>query len=102
MSILAGIEGLIGSGEIGFALTINFNKGNVIVDKFFIIKAFYISLFLKMKFEIKIGICEIKFVIYIFNMPLFGVKVEKHEIIKKILGKMIYEDFILNNNNQLS
>ena len=36
MAFLAGIKGLLGSGEIGFALTINFNKGDIIVDKFYI------------------------------------------------------------------
>ena len=106
MSILAGIEGLLGSGEIGFSLTINFNNGNIIIDKFYIYKAFYISLFLMIEIEIETSIIDFKFKIYIFNVPLFGIKIEMHSIFEKILGKMInnyfIKDYILKNKYQLA
>ena len=101
MAFLAGIKGLLGKGEIGYSLNINFNKGNIIVEKFFIFESFYISLFLKIAIEIKTPFANFKFNIYIFNVPLFGIKTEVHDTITKILGKMIYEDFIENNKYQL-
>ena len=52
LAILAGIKGLLGSGEIGLELLINISKGNIITDRFFVIKAFYVSLFLKLKIGI--------------------------------------------------
>ena len=101
MAFLAGIKGLLGKGEIGYSLNINFNKGNIIVEKFFIFESFYISLFLKIEIKIKTPFVNFKFNIYIFNVPLFGIKTEVHDTITKILGKMIYEDFIENNKYQL-
>lgn len=101
MAFLAGIKGLLGKGEIGFSLTINFNKGDIIIDKFAIYESFYISLFLKIAIEINTGFAKFKFNIYIFNIPLFGIKNEEHDTITKILGKMIYEDFIEYNKYQL-
>ena len=101
MAFLAGIKGLIGSGEIGFSLQINFNKGNIVVDKFYIIKSYYISLFFKIKIEISTGIVDFTFNIYIFDIPLFGILNVKHDILVKMLGKMIYENFILDNRYQL-
>ena len=102
LAILAGIKGLLGSGEIGLGLIINISKGNVISDRFFVIKAFYVSLFLKLKIGIHTKFYDGEFDVFIFEVPLFGVKIEKHYIIKKILAKAIYEDFIKNNKYQLN
>ena len=101
LAILAGINGLLGSGEIGLELIINISKGNVITDTFYVIKAFYISLFLKLKIGIHVKFYDDEFDVPIFDVPLFGVKVEKHYIIKKALAKAIYEDFIKKNKNEL-
>ena len=101
LAILAGIKGLLGSGEIGLELIINISKGNVITDRFFVIKAFYVSLFLKLKIGIHVKFYDNEFDVFIFEVPLFGVKIEKHNIIKKALAKAIYEDFIKNNKYQL-
>ena len=77
-----GINGLLGSGEIGFALQYNFNKGIIELDNYYIIKAFGLRFFLKIEIKIEM-IISIQFEIYIFNVNLFGLKYEKHKL-KKI------------------
>ena len=83
LAILAGIKGLLGSGEIGLEVIINISKGNVITDTFFVIQAFYINLFLKLKMWIHVKSINKDYDFYIINVPLFGVKIEKHYIIRK-------------------
>ena len=72
------------------------------MDNFRKIKAFYISLFLKIEIEITLTFLKIKIEIYIFDQPLFGIKYEKHNIIQKFLTKLLYEGFnqfnYINNN----
>ena len=88
ISFLAGINGLLGSGEIGFSLDINFNKWKMSVDSFLVLKAFYISLFLKLKIEIDLKFYKFSIEIYIFKVPFFGEKFEKHKLIIKKLSIM--------------
>ena len=83
LAILAGIKGLLGSGEIGVELKINISRGNKIIDYYYILKAFYISLILKLKIGIHVKFFDKEFDVNIIDFPLFGVKIEKHFLIKK-------------------
>ena len=49
ISILVGINGLLGRGEIGYSLQLNLQNFNFNIDTFFIIEAFAISFFLKLE-----------------------------------------------------
>ena len=96
---LAGIQGLLGSAEIGFKLEINLSKSIITIDRYIIKKSFYISLFIKMGMELNLQFYEFKFEIYIFNLKLFGIKGETHEITKKELAKLLFELNVLTNKN---
>ena len=82
-----GINGLLGSGEIGISLEYNFNKGIIKIDDYFIIKAFGLKFFLKMEFEI--AIISYKFEFYIFNVDLCGINKEKHKLIQKLIQNFL-------------
>ena len=96
---LAGIQGLLGSSEIGFKLEINLSKSIITIDRYIIKKSFYISLFIKMGMELNLQFYKFKFEIYIFNLKLFGIKGETHEITKKELAKLLFELNVLTNKN---
>ena len=101
-AILAGINGLLGKGEIGFGLIFNFSEKDIGIDKFWEVEAFYISCFLKIEVIIELAMVKFKFNIYILNYPIFGLKYGKHDIIYlKIFVKMLIEEFVNNNKNQL-
>ena len=93
ISFFAGIKGLLGRGEIGCSMELNLNKLSVTVDSFYKIEAFFIYFFLKIEIEFKILVYNFKIEFYIFNQPLFGIKFEHHNIIKKALAKLIYKGF---------
>ena len=100
-SILAGIKGLLGSGEIGCEVTINLNKVEIEIDKYYVIKAFEISFFLSIEIEIKLVFFELSIEIEIFNIRLFGILFKKHDIKTiKLLANML-ENFLTYSKNQL-
>ena len=100
-SILAGIKGLLGSGEIGCVVTINLSKVEIEIDKYYIIKAFQISFFLKLEIEINIIFYKLSIEITIFDIPLFGILIKKHDIKTiKLLANML-EKFLTYSKNQL-
>ena len=100
-SILAGIKGLLGSGEIGCVVTINLSKVEIEIDKYYIIKAFQISFFLKLEIEINIIFYKLSIEIPIFDIPLFGILIKKHDIKTiKLLANML-EKFLTYSKNQL-
>ena len=90
ISFLTGIQGLLGSGKIGFSLELNLRKLEFTVDSYFVIKAFYITFFLKLKFEINVIFTKLEFEIYIFQQQIEGLKYEKHNIVKKNILKLIF------------
>ena len=49
LAILVWIKGLLGNGEIGVGLIINFNRADIFIDTFYEFEAFHISLFLKIE-----------------------------------------------------
>ena len=101
ISFFAGINGLLGSGRIGCSVELNLNKLSISVDTYYVIQAFCVSFFLKIQIEFSVLIFSFKFEFYIFNIPLFGFKFEKHHIVKKILAKLLYEGFNQNNYNNM-
>ena len=102
-SILAGIKGLLGSGEIGFGLIYNLDKTDVGIDRFYEIQAFHITLFVKIEIIINLLIVKFKFEIYIIKFPSFGLTHGKHDVIYlKVFAKKLYEQFIISNKNQLN
>ena len=101
-AILAGINGLLGKGEIGFGLIFNFSEKDIGIDKFWEVEAFYISCFLKIEVIIELEMVKFKFNIYILNYPIIGKKYGKHDIIYlKIFVNMLIDEFVNNNKNQL-
>ena len=96
---LAGIQGLLGSAEIGFNPGINPSKSIITIDRYVIQKSFCVSLFIKMGMELNLQFYKFKFEIYIFNLNLFGIKSETHETTKKELAKLLFELNVLINKN---
>ena len=91
ISFLAGINGLLGSGEIGFSLGINLKNLGIDVDSFFTIQACVINVFLKLEIEIDIEFYKLEFEFFIFNIKLFGIKYEQHNIIRKMITELIFD-----------
>ena len=91
---LAGIKGIFGRGEVGYSLEINFNKGIITTDRYYILYSFYFSFFLKLGMEIDLKFYKFGFEFYIFNVPLFGLKIEKHEVVVKTMIKLLFQLFV--------
>ena len=101
-TFLAGINGLMGSSEIGIGLIINLNRADITLDKFYEIEAFCIDLFLKMQIFMNLVLVKLKIEIYILKYPIIGFNWGKHDkIYLKVLASKLYENFILMNKNQL-
>ena len=97
ISFLAGINGVLGSGEIGFSLEFNLEKLDIMVDSFYAIKACFISVFLMLKIKIDLKFYKMEFEFYIFNEPIFGLEKKWHHIVKKMIAEIIFME-----NNYLS
>ena len=83
ISILVGINGLLGRGEIGYSLQLNLQNFNFNIDTFFIIEAFAISFFLKLEFEIDVAFYKMTFTIYIFILSFLDLSMRRIIYCKK-------------------
>ena len=103
-SILTGIQGLLGSGKIGFSLELGLTNLKKKIDSFYIIEAFSITFFLKFKFEINLFFTKTEFEIFIFQVKLKGLEIEKHNIEEKSIMQLIYMTMALSEikNNMLT
>ena len=101
ISFLTGIQGLLGSGQIGFSLELDLRKLKIKVDSFYVIKAFYITFFLKLRIEINLVFTSYEFEIYIFTEQLKGLKLEKHKLTLKDIAKLIYMAMLFTRYNNI-
>ena len=61
------------------------------VDSFFTIQACVINVFLKLEIEIDIEFYKLEFEFFIFNIKLFGINYEQHNIIRKMITELILD-----------
>ena len=79
ISIIVGINGVLGSGKIGIKLDLYLNKGELKTDLYFEFNAFELSFYIMFKFKIELKIATIKFSFYIINKVLPGISKTKHK-----------------------
>ena len=79
ISIIVGINGVLGSGKIGIKLDLYLTKGELKTDLYFEFNAFELSFYVLFKFRIELKIKTIKFSFYIINKKLPGISKTKHK-----------------------
>ena len=79
ISIIVGIDGILGSGKIGVKLDFYLSKGELQTDLYYEFNTFELSFYVLFKFKIELKIKTFRFSFYIFNKTLKGLSKSNHK-----------------------
>ena len=102
-SILAGVEGLLGEGKVGFEMEINANNLNVDIRKYYWINPYNINQFLKKEI-----ISHLSIINFLPNILSIEQRQQQGSSCSdsvpervKVFARLLFDEFQINNRNQL-